>query len=71
MTPVIRSLMSRLVNGDQQGTLFAAVFSLETLCEVFSGALLNAIYADTVAKFRGFVFLVMAASYSVTIILLM
>ena len=43
------------------GALFATIFTLESVCEVFSGALFNSIYAATVGSFKGLVFIVQAA----------
>lgn len=60
--PIIRSKMSKLVDANQQGALFAAVAMLETLCTLFGAAIFNSLYPMSVQRlsFKGFCFLVMA-----------
>ncbi|XP_067046422.1 proton-coupled folate transporter-like [Acropora muricata] len=60
-TPIIRAKMSKLVDADEQGALFAAVATLETLCTLCGAALFNSIYPLFLrVGFNGFSFLVMA-----------
>ncbi|XP_057308878.1 proton-coupled folate transporter-like [Hydractinia symbiolongicarpus] len=61
--PVIRARMSKLVQADQQGSLFAAVATLETLCTLFGAAIFNSLYPYSVKQldFKGLCFLIMAA----------
>ncbi|XP_033735180.1 solute carrier family 46 member 3-like [Pecten maximus] len=58
--PIIRAIMSHMTPPEQQGTLFAGVAAVETICAVLGSVTGNAIYAATVDWFRGFTFLLFA-----------
>ncbi|XP_062595642.1 proton-coupled folate transporter-like [Saccostrea cucullata] len=58
--PVIKGIMSRLVNEKEQGALFANVYLLETLCRLFGSTVFFNIYAETQYFMRGFVYFVYA-----------
>ena len=62
--PIIRAKMSKLIAPEDQGTLFAAVATLETLCTLLGAAVFNSLYPYSVThlQFKGFSFLVMAAT---------
>ncbi|CAN9511604.1 unnamed protein product [Ophioblennius macclurei] len=57
VTPVIRSKLSRLVDPSEQGTLFAAVACVESVCFLVGGAVFNSLYAVTLDFMKGFAFL--------------
>jgi len=61
--PVIRAKMSKLVNKDEQGALFSAVATLETICTLLGAALFNSLYPYSVKhlNFKGFCFVIMAS----------
>lgn len=60
-TPIIRAMMSKMVDPDEQGALFAAVATLETICTLFGAAIFNSIYPLFLrVGLNGFCFLVMA-----------
>ena len=63
-------MMSKMVDAEKQGSLFAVVFSLETLCDVSAGVLFNSVYAATLDTFAPTVFLLMVAMYTANIVLL-
>eukprot|EP00794_Sanderia_malayensis_P012162 gene12162-13417_t len=61
--PIIRAKMSRLVKDEDQGALFAAVATVETICTLFGAAIFNSLYSITVRhfEFKGLSFFIMAA----------
>ncbi|XP_055064516.2 lysosomal proton-coupled steroid conjugate and bile acid symporter SLC46A3 isoform X2 [Misgurnus anguillicaudatus] len=61
--PVLRSKMSKLVAGSEQGAMFACVAFVEILSAGVSFAMFSSIYAATLSWFSGFTFL-LAASFS-------
>ena len=67
---LIRAIMSKIVDPSRQGALFATIFSIETLCDVCSGAMLNAIYGATLHFNTGIVFFVSAGFYGISTVLL-
>ena len=68
---LLRSMMSKLVRPEKQGALFAVVFSLETLCDVTAGALMNSLYAATVSSYQPMTSLLMVGLYAVNIVILL
>ncbi|KAJ8266737.1 hypothetical protein GJAV_G00134130 [Gymnothorax javanicus] len=56
-TPIIRSKLSKMVDSNQQGALFASVACVESLCSLVATGLFNALYPATLHVFRGFPFL--------------
>ncbi|KAA0703947.1 Solute carrier family 46 member 3 [Triplophysa tibetana] len=59
-TPVLRSMMSKLVAGSEQGAMFACVAFVEILSVGVSFIMFSSIYAATLSWFSGFTFLVAA-----------
>ncbi|EDO32892.1 predicted protein, partial [Nematostella vectensis] len=60
-TPTIRAMMSKMVDADGQGALFAAVASLETLCTLLGALVFNSIYPYSIRiGLKGLSFMVMA-----------
>jgi len=51
--PCIRAEMSRLVNKEEQGALFAILASLESLCNFSSQLIFNPLYTWTVTELKG------------------
>ncbi|XP_065652323.1 proton-coupled folate transporter isoform X3 [Hydra vulgaris] len=70
--PVIRARMSKLVDNSEQGTLFAAVATLETLCTLFGAGIFNSLYPYSVQhlNFKGFTFLVMAGLLIIPVLIM-
>ncbi|XP_033735178.1 solute carrier family 46 member 3-like [Pecten maximus] len=58
--PIIRAIMSHMTPPEQQGSLFAGVAAVETICAVVGSVTGNAIYSATVDWFPGFSFLLFA-----------
>lgn len=57
VTPVFRGMMSRTVGADEQGALFSAIASLETLFNFIGAFIFNSMYpASLKFNFPGFVF---------------
>lgn len=55
--PIFRGMMSRIVGADEQGALFSATASLETLCNFLGAFIFNSMYpASLKFEFPGFVF---------------
>ncbi|KAJ7378797.1 hypothetical protein OS493_020395 [Desmophyllum pertusum] len=55
--PLFRGMMSRIVGVDEQGALFSASASLETLCNFIGAFIFNSMYpASLKFNFPGFVF---------------
>eukprot|EP00105_Crassostrea_gigas_P013594 XP_011429952.1 PREDICTED: proton-coupled folate transporter [Crassostrea gigas] len=68
--PVIKGIMSRLVNENRQGALFANVYFLEAVCRLAGSSVFFNIYADTQYLMRGFVYLVYSGFFAVGAILM-
>ncbi|KAL9982405.1 hypothetical protein ACROYT_G004442 [Oculina patagonica] len=57
IVPLFRGMMSRTVGADEQGALFSATASLETLCNFIGAFIFNSMYpASLKFNFPGFVF---------------
>ncbi|XP_051765622.1 solute carrier family 46 member 3 isoform X1 [Ctenopharyngodon idella] len=59
-TPVLRSMMSKIVSGSEQGAMFACVAFVEMLSVGVSFTMFSSIYAATLSWFSGFTFLLAA-----------
>ncbi|XP_041652166.1 proton-coupled folate transporter [Cheilinus undulatus] len=55
--PVLRSKLSQLVTQSEQGTLFATVACLDSLCFLVGSSLFNSLYPLTLNFMKGFLFL--------------
>ncbi|XP_060574404.1 lysosomal proton-coupled steroid conjugate and bile acid symporter SLC46A3-like [Ruditapes philippinarum] len=55
-----KSLMSSMTDPDKQGSLFASITAVTSICGFTAPFLNNAVYAATVTFFNGFIFLVLA-----------
>ncbi|XP_043233843.1 proton-coupled folate transporter-like isoform X1 [Amphibalanus amphitrite] len=60
--PPIRSLLSKLVEADEQGRVFSLLMVAESLCSVLGSALYNSVYPATRGWLHGLVFLLGAAT---------
>ncbi|XP_060079500.1 lysosomal proton-coupled steroid conjugate and bile acid symporter SLC46A3-like [Ylistrum balloti] len=69
--PIIRAIMSHMTPPEQQGSLFAGVAAVETVCGVVGSVTGNAVYAATVDWFRGFTFLLFAGYNGIASVLIM
>jgi len=69
--PCVRSIFSKTVGKEEQGTLFSAIASVEVLCAVVASVLFNNVYSATVEWHPGFCFFVIAAVLIVPISLLL
>ncbi|TRY83170.1 hypothetical protein DNTS_020671, partial [Danionella cerebrum] len=58
--PVLRSMMSKIVSGSEQGAMFACVAFVEMLCVGVALTIFKSIYAATISWFPGFSFLLAA-----------
>ncbi|XP_051540028.1 solute carrier family 46 member 3-like isoform X1 [Myxocyprinus asiaticus] len=59
-TPVLRSMMSKIVAGSEQGAMFACIAFVEMLSVGVSFTMFSSIYAATLSWFSGFSFLLAA-----------
>ncbi|XP_053398431.1 solute carrier family 46 member 3-like [Mercenaria mercenaria] len=55
-----KSIMSSMTDADKQGSLFASITAMTSICGSAAPFLNNAVYAATVSFFNGFIFLVLA-----------
>lgn len=60
--PTLRSAMSKLVEPNEHGKLFACVALLENVCTLIASGVFNSVYPATRLIFRGFTFM-MAAGF--------
>lgn len=67
---VIRSVCSRIVGPNEQGSMFSFLASVETLCIMIGAAIFNGLYPATLTSFPGMSFIVMAAFMIITLILI-
>ncbi|XP_031554603.1 solute carrier family 46 member 3-like [Actinia tenebrosa] len=58
--PCMRAMMSKSVQTDEQGTMFAAVASLEVLSTLLASLIFNSIYSKTVSWLPGFTFFLLS-----------
>ncbi|XP_013410834.1 proton-coupled folate transporter [Lingula anatina] len=70
IVPMIRAMMSKAVDPKEQGTLFASVSSIETLCSLLANVIFNSIYSATVAIYKGIVFFSIAGVFMVAFLIL-
>ncbi|XP_071162128.1 proton-coupled folate transporter-like [Mytilus edulis] len=63
--PVMRAMMSRVVDPQEQGFLFASIAGLDELQAALTGVVYGKMYTASVDWFPGFIFLIMAAVFSV------
>ncbi|ODM92375.1 Proton-coupled folate transporter [Orchesella cincta] len=68
--PATRSLLSKLVNQDEQGKMFAFVAMMEDLCTLSASLIFNSIYPLTRPIMQGLIFLLAAATLFIPIILM-
>ncbi|KAI0232530.1 Proton-coupled folate transporter, partial [Lamellibrachia satsuma] len=68
--PTVRALMSSLVHDHQQGALYGGIAFIEVICSLVGDVLFNSVYSATLYIMTGFVYLVMAAFYAVSCLLL-
>ncbi|XP_046575205.1 solute carrier family 46 member 3-like [Haliotis rubra] len=68
--PVVRSTMSKMAPANKQGSLFASLAVVETMCSLVGTSVFNGIYQATVVVWRGMVFIVLGGTYIVAAILL-
>ncbi|XP_046575186.1 LOW QUALITY PROTEIN: solute carrier family 46 member 3-like [Haliotis rubra] len=61
MFPIVRSIMSRLAPANKQGSLFASIAVVETMCSLVGTSVFSDIYQYTVVVWRGMVFAVMGS----------
>uniref|UniRef100_UPI00358EFAE8 lysosomal proton-coupled steroid conjugate and bile acid symporter SLC46A3-like isoform X2 n=1 Tax=Myxine glutinosa TaxID=7769 RepID=UPI00358EFAE8 len=59
--PVLRSMLSKLVNPNEQGAVFSAVACGEMISALLASIIFNNVYAATVSWYPGFAFLLAAA----------
>ncbi|XP_067682554.1 lysosomal proton-coupled steroid conjugate and bile acid symporter SLC46A3-like [Haliotis asinina] len=59
--PVIRSVMSHMVDSQEQGAIFSSMAAVDTLSGAIGSATFTFLYSATVDTMRGMAFLVMAA----------
>ncbi|XP_064622759.1 lysosomal proton-coupled steroid conjugate and bile acid symporter SLC46A3-like [Lineus longissimus] len=69
--PVIRSIISRQVKPEEQGTVFAGVASIQSLSSLMVGGIFMYIYKNTLVFMPGFVFIVSALFGVITIALIL
>ncbi|WAR20342.1 S46A3-like protein [Mya arenaria] len=68
--PVCRALMSKLTLPGQQGAIFSAIASMETIVSTGGSVAGNEIYSATLGYYRGFVFFVFSGCNFICFILM-
>ncbi|CAL8099102.1 unnamed protein product [Orchesella dallaii] len=68
--PATRSLLSKLVNSDEQGKIFAFVAMMEDLCTLSASLIFNSIYPLTRPIMQGLIFLLAAGALIIPIMLM-
>lgn len=66
--PVARGMMSRLVDPNEQGFLFASIAGIDELSAALSGVVFGKLYKSTLDHFPGLIFLVMAGIFCIALI---
>ncbi|XP_037079420.1 proton-coupled folate transporter-like [Pollicipes pollicipes] len=66
--PPIRSMLSKLVEDNEQGRIFSMVMVIESLCSLFGSLVYNSVYPATRRHLHGLVFLLGAASLLVPVL---
>ncbi|XP_060076440.1 uncharacterized protein LOC132556065 [Ylistrum balloti] len=69
--PVMRSILSRFVEADRQGILFANLYVMENLSSLAAGSIFNNLYSETEDWMPGLSFLVVASTFIIPLGLLM
>ncbi|XP_067681483.1 lysosomal proton-coupled steroid conjugate and bile acid symporter SLC46A3-like [Haliotis asinina] len=59
--PVIRSVLSGMVESHEQGAIFSSMATVDTICAFMGSTVLASLYRATVGTMRGMAFLVLAA----------
>ncbi|KAK7105147.1 hypothetical protein V1264_019747 [Littorina saxatilis] len=62
ISPSLRSMMSRMVSADRQGTLLAWIAMIESVCKCSAQMAFTPIYEATLPFMEGFVFLIVAST---------
>ncbi|XP_071081258.1 lysosomal proton-coupled steroid conjugate and bile acid symporter SLC46A3-like [Haliotis cracherodii] len=70
MFPIVRSILSRLAPANKQGSLFASIAVVETICSLVGTPIYSNIYQDTVVVWRGLVFIFLGGTHVVGAIVL-
>ncbi|XP_067681654.1 lysosomal proton-coupled steroid conjugate and bile acid symporter SLC46A3-like [Haliotis asinina] len=70
LSSITRAIMSRMAPPDRQGSLFASIAVVETICSLVGTPLFSNIYQSTVVMWRGLVFVVMAGMHVVAAVIL-
>ncbi|XP_046575185.1 solute carrier family 46 member 3-like [Haliotis rubra] len=70
LSSITRAIMSRMAPPDRQGSLFASIAVMETICSLVGTPLFSNIYQSTVVMWRGLVFIVMAGMHVVAAVIL-
>lgn len=68
-TPIIRAAMSKMVEHDEHGKLFACVALIESACALFASGVYTSLYPATRHFLHGFVFLMAAISLFIPIVI--
>ncbi|XP_046575187.1 proton-coupled folate transporter-like [Haliotis rubra] len=68
--PVVRSTLSKLAPANKQGSLFASIAVVETMCSLVGTPIFSNIYQATVVVWRGMVFIVLGGTHIVAAIIL-
>ncbi|KAL8572543.1 hypothetical protein ACOMHN_040447 [Nucella lapillus] len=71
VSPVVRTLLSRMAPRDKQGALFASMSAVETICHLTASTIYNNVYTATLNVFPGAVFLLIAAILTLDCAMLM
>ncbi|KAK7104341.1 proton-coupled folate transporter-like [Littorina saxatilis] len=70
VSPIVRTLLSKMAPAKSQGALFASVAAVETVCHLTSTTIYNQVYMATINQFAGAVFILMAIFLFVDFLLL-
>lgn len=63
--PAARTLLAKMIPKEQTARLFSVVSLLMVICPLGSRVLFNEVYRQTMDSWTGFVFVLMAAIYTV------
>ncbi|XP_030849928.1 proton-coupled folate transporter [Strongylocentrotus purpuratus] len=67
--PICRAKMSKLIGPDEQGILFACSGCIQSVGTLLSPVIFNALYPLTLNVSSGFVFVVMAMTFIIPIVM--
>ncbi|XP_071081273.1 lysosomal proton-coupled steroid conjugate and bile acid symporter SLC46A3-like [Haliotis cracherodii] len=70
LSGITRAIMSRMAPPNRQGSLFASIAVVETICSLVGSPLFSRVYQGTVVIWRGLVFIVMAGMHVVAAVIL-